>query len=381
MRKDEIKYLIHDFPDRSIRWLLETPDNLRGLLLIAVNELASRIDYDQIERIERTFVLENFRKREADMIFKAPFLDISKKPAHEVIIYILIEHQSSIDYMMPFRILSYMVQIWDMQRKQWEDEKIPQSECKFCPILPVIFYTGEQRWNKPLEMKGLVNLPTSLERYIPHYEIAFLNLKATSPDKLVEDNHPFGWVLNIMQKENANINEFTEALNYAIKHLDQMPLEEQANWSKLLYFLYMFIHDRREISERSMLLDIVEKGVTGKFRLEEVKKMGKTIAQSLMDEGFEKGFEKGVEKGMEKNIEEGIGKGMQQFLVDALEIKFKSIPSNMAEFINNITNKENLRSLHRYAMNCNSIDEFDEKLKALKNDESSRSKNSTNRRK
>jgi len=30
----ELINIIREFPDRSIRWLLETPDNLRGLLLI-----------------------------------------------------------------------------------------------------------------------------------------------------------------------------------------------------------------------------------------------------------------------------------------------------------------------------------------------------------
>jgi len=34
MNKDEIILLIREFSDRSIRWLLETPDNLKGLLTI-----------------------------------------------------------------------------------------------------------------------------------------------------------------------------------------------------------------------------------------------------------------------------------------------------------------------------------------------------------
>jgi len=32
IRQEDIKALIREFPDRAIRWLLETPENLHGLL-------------------------------------------------------------------------------------------------------------------------------------------------------------------------------------------------------------------------------------------------------------------------------------------------------------------------------------------------------------
>jgi hypothetical protein len=36
IQKDELLALIREFPDRSIKWLLETPNNVRGLLLIVI---------------------------------------------------------------------------------------------------------------------------------------------------------------------------------------------------------------------------------------------------------------------------------------------------------------------------------------------------------
>lgn len=206
-----------------------------------------------------------------------------------------------------------------------------------------------------------MNLPVSLEKYIPNYEISFFNLKAIPAEKLVEYDHPFGWVLSVMQKEDANVKEFKEIVEQAVKHLEQIPFEKQANWSKLLHYLFMLIFNRREKSEQSDLFDIIEESILDKSRREEVKKMGKTIAQSLIDEGIEK--------------------GMQQLLIDALEIKFGSIPSDIIKSINNITGKETLKSLHYYAINSNNIDEFEEKLEALKNGKSSHIKNPTSRRK
>jgi hypothetical protein len=208
MRKKEIKDLIHDFPDRAIRWLLETPDNVRGLLSVVVAGLAKRIDYSRIQRLDRTFIADNFRKREADLVFTAPFTDETEGSIGEVIIYILLENQSTFDPTMSFRILSYMLRIWELQRDRFESEKIPLNQWRFHPILPVVFYTGEQQWNELLDIRHLIDLPASLEEYIPRHKIVFFNLKDTPSEKLVEHNHPLGWVLQVMQIEKADTEEF-----------------------------------------------------------------------------------------------------------------------------------------------------------------------------
>lgn len=57
MYEKEIKDIIREFPDRAIRWLLETPENIRGLLSIIVEDLAKRIDYSKIQRLDRTFMV------------------------------------------------------------------------------------------------------------------------------------------------------------------------------------------------------------------------------------------------------------------------------------------------------------------------------------
>ena len=40
MKRAELINLIREFPDRSIQWLLETPDNVRGLLTIISSDVA-----------------------------------------------------------------------------------------------------------------------------------------------------------------------------------------------------------------------------------------------------------------------------------------------------------------------------------------------------
>jgi len=348
--QDEIKQIIHEFPDRAIRWLLETPDNVKGLLLSAVADLAKRIDYTRLQRLDRTFISDNFRKREADLVFTAPFLDEQEEITREVIIYILIENQLTVDPTMPFRILSYMLRIWESQREKFESENVPLTKWRFHPILPVVFYTGEQKWNEPLDIKRLIDLPKSLEEFIPRHKTILFNLKATSPEKLVEYDHPFGWILQLMQKEKAGTDEFRNLWQTVIEHLRLMASEERANWSKLIYFMMAFIYERREKFEHDEFLSIIKSSIEDKTQREEVEKMGKTMAQVLMEEGEAKGIEKGIEK--------GIIMTKQEVLIKLLNGKFNSISQTIVDKINSIHNIEQLDMLFDRAIFAKTIEEI-----------------------
>jgi len=306
MKRAELISLVREFPDRSIQWLLETPDNVCGLLTILSSDLASRINYNQLRNLKRTFILDNFRKREADIVFEAPFVDESENIPSEVIIYILIEHQSTIDPTIPFRLLSYMTQIWDMQRREWENKNLPLHQWRFCPILPIVFYTGDQRWELPSDMRQLMDLPVSLEKFIPRHETLFLDLKTTEPERLTKENHPFGWVLQVIQKEEAAQEEFKDALHFAVQHLELMLPDERVNWEKLMHFLFAFINHRRKQSEQSELFEVVQNAVSDKSHRKEMEKMGKTIAQALIEEGEIKGKIEGRIEGLHDAVSLGL---------------------------------------------------------------------------
>ena len=344
--RDEIKQIIHEFPDRAIRWLLETPDNVKGLLLAAVADLAKRIDYTRLQRLDRTFISDNFRKREADLVFTAPFFDEQEETTREVIIYILIENQSTVDPTMPFRILSYMLRIWESQREKYESENVPLTQWRFHPILPVVFYTGEQKWDEPLDIKRLIDLPKSLEEFIPQHKTILFNLKATSPEKLVEYDHPFGWILRVMQKEKADTDEFRDSWQLAIEHLRLMTSEEKANWAKLMYFMMAFLYERREESEHDEFINIIRSSIDDKSQRKEVEEMGKTMAQVLEEIGEARGIEKGTI--MTK----------QEDLIKILNGKFNSISQNIVDKVKSINNIEQLDMLFDRAIFAKTIEEI-----------------------
>jgi predicted transposase/invertase (TIGR01784 family) len=318
--KNELINFVREFPDRSIRWLLETPDNVKALLQIIANDLAKQIDYTKLKRIDRTFISDDFRKHEADIVFLAPFSGKIEETQKEIIIYILIEHQSKVDPEMAFRVLSYMVNIWQTQQREWFDDNAPLHQRKFRPILPVVFYTGNQYWESPLDMKNLVELPEELELYIPRNKILFLNLKNTEPSKLIDQNDPFGWILRVIQEEGSYIDDFDELLHIVAEHLNAVLSDKYDDWAKLIHFLFAIIYQRREQSEHDRLFNTIETAISDKKRREDVKKMGKTMAEVLIEEGIQKGMQRGIQKGIQKGELEGLHKAVSL----GLEIKFGS---------------------------------------------------------
>jgi hypothetical protein len=70
----ERQALPRDFPDRAIRDALTTPDNLRTVLRRAVPALAEQLDYTRMEVVPPSFLLDDWRQRDADVLVRIPLL-------------------------------------------------------------------------------------------------------------------------------------------------------------------------------------------------------------------------------------------------------------------------------------------------------------------
>ncbi|HET6383146.1 MAG TPA: hypothetical protein VFJ58_07120 [Armatimonadota bacterium] len=72
-RSKKLLDIIREFPDRGDQWLLETPENVRGLLLSFGVELAERLDFTRVQRMPTRFISGNLHKHEADLLYRIPY--------------------------------------------------------------------------------------------------------------------------------------------------------------------------------------------------------------------------------------------------------------------------------------------------------------------
>ena len=162
---------LRDFPDRAIRRLLMDPHNLRDLIADVAGDLAAALDFDRTEPIDREFLLEDWRRRESDLLFRVPFRTPAGAPP--ALVCVLVEHQSSPDPSMPLRMLLYAVLYWEREWKAWEGTHPRSQPLELTPVLPVIFHTGIEPWRTHRELAELFAGPPGLRPVAPHWPLLF----------------------------------------------------------------------------------------------------------------------------------------------------------------------------------------------------------------
>ena len=95
-----------------------------------------KIEEKDIEKYTRKFVLPELENRESDVIYKLKNEQI----------FFLIEHQTKVDYSMPFRMLEYIVEI---MRSAVSREKMQNKSEKLPIVVPIVIYTGKENWKVP----------------------------------------------------------------------------------------------------------------------------------------------------------------------------------------------------------------------------------------
>ena len=347
--KDLSKYILTNFPDRSTRWMLEDKESIRGLLQILTNDIVQLIDFSRLELQNRSFLSSKLQEQVSDLIFSVPFK--SGDETDELLIYILIEHQSTVDVSMGFRMLFYMMHIWDAQRQRWLTDNVPKSKWRLRPILPIVFYTGNRRWHVPLSVTAIMDIPEELSRYVPNFDTLILNVKEMDTAELTKTGHPFGWLLTVLQNQDADKGTLIETFTEAITNLKSLEPENAEYRIRVLHYFVMLIANRRPADEHTELLDLVNQLSDE----EEVKLM----AKSMIDVTLEQGKEKGREEGREEGRAIGETQAKRDDVIKLLTHQFPDVSDTVVTAIHEIQERSRLDTLFDQILTATSFDDID----------------------
>ena len=121
--------------DKYFRTMLSNKEVARDFLEWHLPSfIKDRVDLDSVETKKDSFVDDNFKKLETDILFSLSF---NNEPGY---IYTLVEAQKKPDRFMPLRLLKYLIAIMEHHIKNNEDKKLPT-------IYPLILYQGQALWN------------------------------------------------------------------------------------------------------------------------------------------------------------------------------------------------------------------------------------------
>src|SRR4029078_2389570 len=98
------------------------PATPRDLLMARAPQFAADLDFERAELVEPEFLLDDWRRRKADLLFRIPFA--TKAPGDQqqsALVCLLLEHHSAADQQAPLRTLLYAVLYWEQEWKSWEE--------------------------------------------------------------------------------------------------------------------------------------------------------------------------------------------------------------------------------------------------------------------
>jgi hypothetical protein len=163
--------------DKTLKELFSRPEIVKNFLQGFVDaEFIQDIDFNRIEKKNTSYITKTFKDRYTDLVIK-----LNMTGGKCAYLYILFEFQSTIDKLMPLRILNYMLLLYEDLIKQKEisiDEPLP-------PVFPVVLYTGTKTYNASTRIEDLIALPyRRLQRYVPKFEHYLVTLHSKPREEL-----------------------------------------------------------------------------------------------------------------------------------------------------------------------------------------------------
>jgi predicted transposase/invertase (TIGR01784 family) len=149
---------------------------LRAVLPAA---LTTRIEFPTLALCSGSYIDEALSGSQSDLLFSA---QISGKSAF---IYVLFEHQSSPDKLMPLRLLSYVVRILVRHTEQTNAGSDPLP---LPVVIPVVLHHGESGWSVATRLEDLFDqqliAETGIAELIPRLSFVLDDLGKVTDDEL-----------------------------------------------------------------------------------------------------------------------------------------------------------------------------------------------------
>lgn len=285
--------------DNSYKLFFSHPEMVADLLKGFVHEpWVAQCDFTTLEKVSGSYISDDLRDREDDLIWRIRWGE------EWLYVYLLLEFQSTVDYFMAVRILGYLALLYqDLIRSD-----ALKSQDKLPPVLPIVLYNGERRWQAPVQLDSLIHpAPAGLEKYRP--QLSYLLL----------DEGQFE------QAELASLKNLVAALfqleNSRSEHDIQLVLARLIEWLKAPEQSSLRRAFTVWLNRVLLPAKVANPDFTELKDLQEVQTMLAERVKQWTQEWRQEGLVEGIEKGMEKGRQTEAAK---LFLV-LLESKFGAV--------------------------------------------------------
>lgn len=258
--------------DKLVKTILKNPEEMAKI----INEFLEpsvEVKGENLVKYTNSYITQKYKSKEADIVYKLKNEEV----------FFLVEHQSTIDKKMPYRILNYCVDIM----QEWVKSKKMKRQTKYPIVVPIIIYTGIEKWRIPKNFKDvqLSNQVFGDFKIDLYYNLIEIN--KLSKKYLIDQQSLFGYGMVIEKSKNKE--ELQENLELIVKNAkSKEKLMEISNIIEYLFF------DMIEESAKEMLIEKIN------LKIRKEEKDMSSLYERLLAETCEM-----IREGKNEGIEEG----------------------------------------------------------------------------
>ena len=279
--------------DALVRRVMAYPDSARAWLKARLPQaVTSRLDFSTMVNRSGTFVDRELRRSETDIP-----LEIRHRSGTPAFIYILIEHQSTVDPWLRLRLYRYQGRIWDRERREWRPRGSSLS-----PIVCVVLHHGAERWTPSVRFEDLYNadvqdLPGVCRFSHILVELTRMRLEDTRGD-------PFGRAMEMLLIEHRR-RRIRELLQHPAPLISVLENEAGGRDKVLTLLSYVkYVYGRPTMENLTTEVERYREQYGRPGLAPEDVTLLKLLEAKHRQEGLEQGLEQGLKQGREQGARE-----------------------------------------------------------------------------
>jgi len=336
---------MNNIHDKSYKDLFSTKDAFLSFVNTFIQgEWVDKLEKDKLILVDKSFISADYEELESDIVYQAT---IGKE---NVIFYVLLELQSSVDYSMPIRLLAYMVELWRVATKNIKKSKIKRKTYRLPAIIPIVIYNGTKKWTCARNFKDILQGSQLFEDNVIDFRYILVDINRYSKECLYEFKNIAAAIFLLDQDIDAI--EFLSRLKDIVINFSKLTFEE-----KLL--LKGWIKNTTNNNDIVNMNDLVE-DIFNENEVEEVNTMVSN-ASKIFDKLKSNSIKEGLNEGKKQGKKEGKIEGKSELLIKQLIKRFNGLSDYYIENIKNLPEE----SIDLIATNIFDLDKIEDVKKYL----------------
>jgi hypothetical protein len=298
-------------------------------------KLLARLDIEALTIEPKKLFDVLFKETRADVIYRVPIRD----SAMHIDFFIILEHKSFDDFWTIFQVFCYVARLCEREFKTAKEEGRVDKSYRLPPVIVIIIHHGETRFTGSLELDELFYDVPEIRNLLPKMKAILVDLSVMDESAIPNDpNVPeLKAVLMILKVI------FSKEVGVKAKEVfeELKPFSEQPKYRSLIRLICVYLaSSAKHLKSRQDELVQVIQTVVGEKNMSTLYELWTTEAKN-----------------------EGEAKFGRNAVLSVLRKRFTNVPQKIESAIQQMNDPIALESLHSYALDSQTLDEFADALK------------------